>query len=191
MAIKYGTNGNDKGDQALVGTFDKRIGDQLYGLDGDDELHGRWGPDYLNGGNGNDQLWGDAGNDVLVGGKGNDKFTFAWQMGNDIISDFNIAGVNHRSETDTVELYDLFSGGQWFSTDHEWLAPKDVNGDGKLDAILSLYSQDWLNYSGETKDPYKDTVTFLGLGGDKNGDLQADYLSVTINQHEGEGYLFV
>jgi len=140
MAIKYGTNGNDKGDQALVGTFDKRIGDQLYGLDEDDELHGRWGLDYLNGGNGNDQLWGDAGNDVLVGGKGNDKFTFAWQMGNDIISDFNIAGVNHRSETDTIELYDLFSGGQWFSTDHEWLAPKDVNGDGKLDAILSLYS---------------------------------------------------
>jgi Ca2+-binding RTX toxin-like protein len=88
MAIKYGTNGNDKGDQALVGTFDKRIGDQLYGLDGDDEHHGRWGPDYLNGGNGNDQLWGDAGNDVLVGGKGNDKFTFAWQMGNDTISDF-------------------------------------------------------------------------------------------------------
>ena len=34
MAIKYGTHGNDKGDQALVGTFDKRIGDQLYGLDG-------------------------------------------------------------------------------------------------------------------------------------------------------------
>ena len=75
----YGTNGDDSGSKALVGTF--AYSDTIYGQSGNDELHGRFGADYLDGGTGADKLWGDAGNDVEVGGKGNDQFNFAWQMG--------------------------------------------------------------------------------------------------------------
>src|SRR4051812_12934487 len=101
--------GND-GDNLLIGTFDKPSGDEMYGLGGNDEIHGRFGDDYVDGGSGNDRIWGDAGNDTLVGGKGNDQFNFAWQMGKDVITDFKVAGVNSGAETDSIQIYDLYSG---------------------------------------------------------------------------------
>ena len=196
----YGTNGDDSGSKALVGTFE--YSDTIYGGDEKDEVHGRFGADYLDGGNGNDKLWGDAGNDVEVGGKGNDQFNFAWQMGQDTINDFHVAGINvagdtgRGGETDSVHTYDLYSEGQWFSTQATWLSPTDVNGDGKLDAVLQVWSPEWVAYANQTQwrgynadgqpgtgDDYKqsdmkDTVTFLGWGGDVNHDNKADYLSI-------------
>jgi Ca2+-binding RTX toxin-like protein len=140
-------NGNNKSN-ILVGTQEasgpggwSKTADTINGYGGNDELHGRFGDDYLNGGDGNDKLWGDAGNDWLVGGKGNDQVIFAWQMGDDTIEDFKVAGVNNKTETDSIQLYDLYADGQWFHTNYEWLAPTDANGDGKLDAVLHLYSQ--------------------------------------------------
>ena len=41
----YGTNGDDSGSKALVGTFE--YSDTIYGGDGKDEVHGRFGADYL------------------------------------------------------------------------------------------------------------------------------------------------
>ena len=200
----YGTSGND----VRVGTFE--YSDTMFGRDGHDQLHGRFGADYLDGGNGNDKLYGDAGDDWLVGGKGNDQFVFAWQMGKDTIQDFKVAGITKGGETDSIHLYDLYSNGQWFETDYKWLDPSDVNGDGNLDAVLQVYSQDWINYvnadpenwsrwdpaQGEyTAANMKDTVTLLGWGGDVNGDGKlGDYNNITIVEHAHNvdgGYLFI
>jgi len=211
-------NGTDA-NEVILGTFDQvdvngnRIGDRLYGNGGIDEMHGRFGDDYMNGGDGADKIWGDAGNDRLVGGSGNDQFNFAWQMGRDTIEDFKVTGVNSSSETDSTHTYDLYSEGHWFTTQATWLAPQDVNGDGRLDAVLQLWSPEWISYANETHwrnfnadgqlgtaDDYTqsnmtDTVTSLGWGGDVNGNRTADYLEINIQHHThtadlNSGYMF-
>jgi Ca2+-binding RTX toxin-like protein len=65
----FGTDGDDKGSNALVGA---NKNDNLYGGAGDDELRGNGGADYLEGNAGDDQLYGGDGNDTLVGGSGID-----------------------------------------------------------------------------------------------------------------------
>jgi Ca2+-binding RTX toxin-like protein len=203
MAVMTGTKGSDVGSKAVVGTNDS---DALYGLDGNDDLHGRWSADVLDGGKGNDKLWGDAGDDTLTGGRGGDEFIFGWDMGNDVITDFNAA----RNDTDTIELFDYHIEGQWFHTNYEWMAPTDVNNDGQLDAVLHLYSSDWVEYVNEGKwaryndDPsafggsydkndMHDTVTLLGWGGDlvANADGGWESTHIVVNNNHEEGYMFV
>ena len=65
----FGTDGDNKGSNALVGA---NKNDNLYGGAGDDELRGNGGNDYLEGNAGNDELYGGDGNDTLVGGDGID-----------------------------------------------------------------------------------------------------------------------
>jgi Ca2+-binding RTX toxin-like protein len=69
-----GTEGDDRGATALVGTDN---GETMNGLGGHDELFGKGGADTLNGGNGNDVLVGGAGADVLDGGAGQDAASYA------------------------------------------------------------------------------------------------------------------
>ncbi len=69
-----GTEGDDRGATALVGTDN---GETLNGLGGNDELYGKGGADTLRGGNGNDVLIGGAGADVLDGGTGQDAASYA------------------------------------------------------------------------------------------------------------------
>jgi hypothetical protein len=224
-----------------------KVADYIDAKGGNDELHGRWGNDYLNAGAGHDSLWGDAGNDIETGGQGNDRFYFAWDTGNDQITDFNVQGVNHRSETDTIQInsmlvsnqaiYDLIAGvdgdkdtlneyetlvfqewldsdknGAWeqsgyteFETQRDWEVA-DVNLDGKSDAILQLYSNEWVELANDTNwrgvnpsltdldSAYTYTgdnmasVVFLGWG-DKVGSLES-----TISQQQAVDqtpYLFL
>lgn len=72
--------------------------------DGDDELHGGTGNDSLYGGFGNDSLFGDedddrlaggVGKDTLEGGAGADLFVFRTGSGRDVLTDFEVAGVDH------------------------------------------------------------------------------------------------
>ncbi len=65
----FGTDGDDKGSNALVGA---NKNDNSYGGAGDDELRENGGADYLEGNAGNDLLIGGDGNDTLVGGSGID-----------------------------------------------------------------------------------------------------------------------
>lgn len=64
----------------------------LYGLGGDDDLLGAASNDSLFGGDGNDTLNGGEGDDLLVGQADNDLFVFSGIVGNDTISDFDLAG---------------------------------------------------------------------------------------------------
>ncbi len=45
--------------------------------------------DVLSGGKGSDVLDGAGGNDTIEGGNGNDTFIFAFDFGNDVITDFD------------------------------------------------------------------------------------------------------
>jgi Ca2+-binding RTX toxin-like protein len=61
----------------------------------DDILMGSNGTDTLNGRNGNDRLTGRGGNDSLSGGADVDTFVFNAGFGNDVITDFTVAGATH------------------------------------------------------------------------------------------------
>lgn len=72
---------------------------RLRGYLGDDSLAGWWGNDTLIGDDGNDTLDGQGNNDVLIGqtgddyltgGAGQDLFDFDLEMGNDVITDFDV-----------------------------------------------------------------------------------------------------
>ena len=78
MRISFG---NDK-DNTIEGS-DYKLGDHLYGGDGDDTISGKSGDDYLEGDRGNDTLRGGDGQDVLLGGQGND--TLAGDDGADLL----------------------------------------------------------------------------------------------------------
>ena len=68
-AAIVGTNGNDVGDDAIVGTPGA---DVIAGLGGNDLIFGLGGNDVICGGNGSDQIVGGGGNDRIVGRKGGD-----------------------------------------------------------------------------------------------------------------------
>ena len=76
--IKFGTESNDSGVDAIVGGAND---DRLYGGAGNDDLYGKKGADYLEGGAGDDILLGGEGDDILYGGTGND--TMSGGKGND------------------------------------------------------------------------------------------------------------
>jgi Ca2+-binding RTX toxin-like protein len=71
----------------------------VIGSTSNDRLSGtQRGDDMLFGGAGNDTLNGGAGNDTLAGGIGHDTFIFRPGFGNDVITDFDVAG----SGSDTI-----------------------------------------------------------------------------------------
>ena len=105
--LTLGTNGNDNGDDKLVGTDGA---DLLVGLGGDDTLEGGLGDDTLYGGAHHDTLRGGAGSDTLYGGKGNDILiggadgdTFDGGGGSDTIS---YAGYVGDAPTDGIDPAD-------------------------------------------------------------------------------------
>ncbi len=65
-AVLTGTPGRDL---ILAGG----LGDQIYGLEGDDCIIGAEGDDYVEGGPGNDQIYGWIGHDLLIGDDGDDQ----------------------------------------------------------------------------------------------------------------------
>jgi dienelactone hydrolase len=80
-------------DHRSIGLLEGGAGsDTLSGLSTWDLIEGNGGADALIGGFGNDTLAGGAGNDTLTGGSGFDVFRYDGQgnMGNDVITDFNV-----------------------------------------------------------------------------------------------------
>lgn len=87
---------------------------RLRGYAGDDTLTGGWGNDTLIGDAGDDRLSGEgnddvliglAGNDVLSGGAGRDTFDFDLGMGQDVVTDFDLA-------EDRLRITSALAGGQ-------------------------------------------------------------------------------
>lgn len=110
MATKTGTNGNN----TLEGTSDS---DVLNGLGGNDILFGRSDGDILRGDDGNDALYGQGGDDTLIGGRGGDllsggsadnTFVFAFNSGEDVITDF-ISDVDRDDNVIDVRGYGIES----------------------------------------------------------------------------------
>ena len=110
MATKTGTNGNN----TLYGTSDS---DVLDGRGGNDILFGRSDGDILRGGDGNDALYGQGGDDTLIGGRGDDllsggsadnTFVFAFNSGEDVITDF-ISDVDRDDNVIDVRGYGIES----------------------------------------------------------------------------------
>jgi Ca2+-binding RTX toxin-like protein len=89
MANITGTNKNDRGAKALLGTEDADVilglagHDQIYALGGDDEIDAGDGNDLVVAGDGSDYVLGGAGNDHILGGNGMD--ILKGEAGNDRI----------------------------------------------------------------------------------------------------------
>lgn len=180
----YGGSGHDKlyggdGDDVLYGGIGH---DSLYGGRGNDTLHGGDGDDYFFGSRGNDVLYGDQGNDTLVGGSGNDildggldndtltggtghdTFIFKTGYGQDIITDFNVAGTDRIDARgaclDTRAVFNALagSGGDSSRLDdgdcHAGISVRAVGGDLVIDfgnddtltvlSTSSLLAQDFI-----------------------------------------------
>lgn len=153
----YGNGGND----TLYGGAGN---DVLKGGNGHDVLYGEAGNDRLYGDAGNDTLYGGTGLDDLYGGTGADRFIFksvselgTTKTATDTIFDFN------RSQGDRIDLSAIdantrLSGDQSFAFIGSGAFSKvagqlrfdtsgskhyvygDVNGDGKADFVLEVYS---------------------------------------------------
>jgi len=84
--------------ETLTGTADADViygfqgNDAVNGGDGGDWLFGGEGNDAISGGAGNDEIYGGEGNDTLTGGSGSDAFVFTPNFGQDIVTDFSVAG---------------------------------------------------------------------------------------------------
>lgn len=88
--------GGDSATQILGGPGDDTLSgnageDRLFGGRDDDILYGGKGNDLVSGDLGDDELWGCRGDDLLVGGAGRDTFHVGFDMGNDVIADFEKA----------------------------------------------------------------------------------------------------
>jgi Ca2+-binding RTX toxin-like protein len=79
-------------DESIDGLEEARLGDHLYGGNGNDLLNGLAGADRLEGNSGNDILDGGNGNDTLLGGKDSDTYRFASAFGHDRVIDSDGAG---------------------------------------------------------------------------------------------------
>ena len=81
----YGASGDDK-------LYGSKGDDYLKGHSGNDYLKGHSGDDRLRGGSGEDRLRGNSGNDLLEGEAGDDTFIFDAGWGDDVVTDFDVAG---------------------------------------------------------------------------------------------------
>lgn len=90
----FGGNGHDdlQGGTGIDWLSGGNGSDTVYGGAGADYLLGDAGNDVLFGDNGYDRINGGAGDDIMTGGSGNDRFVFDSGFGNDIITDFDVAG---------------------------------------------------------------------------------------------------
>ena len=208
----YGLDGDDE----LHGRFGP---DYLNGGNGHDKLWGDAGNDILVGGKGNDQFnfaWQmgkDQISDFNAAGVNHKNETDLIHLFSIPVSEAEmvtmINGLDGSSGTVSAAEQTLLtkwgltlqsSGYQLFETDYEWYAPKDVNLDGKSDAILHLYSGEWVDFATDvqwradtytengvydyTKDDMLDTVAFLNWG-------SRDYEQAIVPVNHAEGYLFV
>lgn len=141
---------------SIEGVIGSSFNDALYGDGGDNILNGGAGDDRIVAGAGNDIIIGGAGRDAMTGGAGADTFVFrpgdiirtAGAVYDDKIDDFNSAA---GDKIDLSALGDLtFIGTGRFSASgvgeirynrvNSTSVSIDVDGDGKVDAILQLNS---------------------------------------------------
>jgi len=97
--------GSDYADK-ITGSGGKNV---LQGGDGNDVLKGLGGNDTLEGGDGDDKLDGGNGNDTLIGGAGFDRFIFSGKFGNDVITDFQTAGIKEKIDLSGVNAIKSFA----------------------------------------------------------------------------------
>jgi Ca2+-binding RTX toxin-like protein len=144
MAFIRGTNGNDQGAFALIGT---NASDSMNGFGGDDDLFGNGG---------NDNMHGDAGDDELFGGEGND----------------SLDGGLDEAPTANVSDSDLLDGGNGIDTATYAQVQHGVDvdlgsgfafGGGNIDRLVSIENLTGTNFADE----------LVGDGGD-NGIQGAD-----------------
>lgn len=135
--------------------------DVVLGGQGNDTLRGGEGEDMLDGGADNDWLSGGEGDDILTGGSGRDVFQFGvggWrsavnfsqQVGDDIITDFNVS-------EDRVDLSSLFG------------RCSDASVSDFIQAIQDLVTQEERTLtvtSNRTKTSYKDSSVDVFNGED-------------------------
>lgn len=81
----------------------------LTGTAGEDVIDAWFGNDVLSGLGGNDILIGGGGNDVLTGGAGADTFHFDLGDGDDVVTDFAVAGAGHDLLQLSKALYANFA----------------------------------------------------------------------------------
>ncbi|MGB7241717.1 MAG: Hint domain-containing protein [Sulfitobacter sp.] len=87
-------------------TIDSGAGnDNIWGRGGADSIDGGAGDDTIRGNGGNDTIDGGTGDDSLIGGGGSDRFVINDGFGSD-----TIAGGEHGSEYDALDLSGLSSG---------------------------------------------------------------------------------
>ncbi|WP_207481838.1 calcium-binding protein [Arenibaculum pallidiluteum] len=129
MAIIYGTNGNDMGATALIGTSGS---DTIDGMNGNDQL-------YANGGN--DILVGGLGSDTLHGGAGSDLVSFAYSSSGVLasIKDGTATATDIAGDSDTlISIENL-----WGSAQRDWLL-----GDAAVNEIFGAKGDDYLEGMG-------------------------------------------
>lgn len=130
-ALLIGTPGRDL---ILAGG----LGDQMFGLGGDDCLIGGVADDYASGGDGNDSIWGWNGADVLEGDLGNDILIGSDQ--NDVL--LGGPGNDHLEGQDNE---DFLQGGDGADT---LIGGDDIDrmdGDAGDDALFGNFGEDVLN----------------------------------------------
>lgn len=156
----------DKGD-----TLSGNIGDdRLLGYTGQDRLSGEKGDDELNGGDGNDVLDGGFGSDTLVGGIGADRFVYHKLQdivgGAEVIRDFShvqgdtidLVRFDADSRADGRQSITFIGEGAFSGTDSAEVRVSiasaklnvlqfDVNGDGKIDALVNVRTSTTLDAS--------------------------------------------
>ncbi len=170
MTKIVGTNGDDSGANALIGTDDKdkilgKAGDdEIFGLGGNDRLFGGAGDDSIFGGLGNDKIFGGSGDDYIEGNEGDDKIKGG--AGDDVIDggsgDDRLGGGSGNDFIEGGEGCDDISGGAGNDiidggADSDWIAGGSgndtiaggdgadvINGGAGCDVVDGGEGNDWI-----------------------------------------------
>ncbi len=134
MAKVVGTNGDDSGADALIGTDGK---DKILGKGGDDEIYGLGGNDRLFGGAGDDSIFGGLGDDRIFGGSGDDIIE-----GNE--GDDNIKGGSGDDTIDGGSGDDWLGGGSGNDFIEGGEGRDDISGGSGDDTIDGGADADWI-----------------------------------------------
>lgn len=133
MAVIYGTELNDT--LTALNVDINGIGDEIYGLGGNDTITGFLGSDKLFGGSGRDTIYGMDGHDTMNGGTGNDRLFGG--NGNDTMAGGAGADyLNGELGYDTVD-YRGVTGTRGVTIDLRITKAQDTKADG-FDTIINV-----------------------------------------------------